>query len=427
MQTKNGKAICRAMSLLSNNSRSYDISDHVGLFEITNTDGYVYYVTGGTSGFYGGAGNLDSPVISTGIAQGIYFGTDATPPSEDDYFLKSRITSGITASLVYTKFMQSAASKTIGISRTYLITNNSTSDITICEVGQVVRAEIHYYPRKSNTSNATYTLVDRTVLGEPVTIQPGSSAEIVYEMSVVDTTFDTHNVNGIVTAPFARCSDDELVAMLDAAAAGTIDLQADCGWGVGDARPIRMNYNGTDYVDLLAVIVGFDDVYNCGSVVRIFISGISTGFSPTTIYPDYGTGTMCTQILPAMADSLPDWIRDCAITYTVPYNNGSSGNTASGKLHLPSLTEVSPAVSRPGDGTKDPNYYGRRGRFASGVIGWYRATNDPYAYAQDAWQFTRTTGNDYACVFNAGGHDSTTSGNNYNIRPMACLGGRQSS
>lgn len=109
---------------------------------------------------------------SYGIKQnGIHLGTGTTPPTMDDYNLSGeRISaSNITAiATAKTNAEDTGCSNEISIT----ITNNSSEDITIGEIGYVVY------------NNSNYYLVERTVLDEPVTIPVDGIGKVTYTISL---------------------------------------------------------------------------------------------------------------------------------------------------------------------------------------------------------------------------------------------------
>lgn len=86
--------------------------------------------------------------------------------------------------------------------------------------------------------------------------------------------------NGVELVSWADGTDEQIAAMLDAAAAGAIDLQQDAGWKVGDVRSVPGEYSlnaGFDYetwhYDL--VITSFDEYMGCGNVLQFDFGNIT--------------------------------------------------------------------------------------------------------------------------------------------------------
>ena len=106
----------------------------------------------------------------------VTFGSGTTPPTADDYTLESPL-----QNVTYSRSSVSVAEteeKDI-YTNFFQITNNNEEAISVSEVGIVAPAS-----SGSTTSiNVVYTLIERTVF-EPVTIAPGETATIQYEVVV---------------------------------------------------------------------------------------------------------------------------------------------------------------------------------------------------------------------------------------------------
>lgn len=121
------------------------------------------------------ANELPSETSSGGYPY-VMFGSGTTPPTANDYTLESPL-----QKVTYSK-------GTVVVTETddkdtymncFNITNNNTEAISVSEVGIVVPC-----PYAGTTSVATkYMLIERTVF-DPVTIAPGETATIRYEIVV---------------------------------------------------------------------------------------------------------------------------------------------------------------------------------------------------------------------------------------------------
>ena len=102
-------------------------------------------------------------------ANGVSFGVGTTPANASNYKLESILTSA---------HISVASPSTVSFSRgdtydeysvTFGVTNKTSADITISEVGLTTMPNAFYY-----------ALVDRTVLDTPITIPAGESKQITY-------------------------------------------------------------------------------------------------------------------------------------------------------------------------------------------------------------------------------------------------------
>ena len=100
--------------------------------------------------------------------QGICVGSGTTPPTYEDYKLESMITSGISGTV---KTTLDDNNDTVW---TLTITNSSSADITIGEVGYF---NVGFYGAGNSTD---YFMYERTVLDTPITIAAGGFGQVTY-------------------------------------------------------------------------------------------------------------------------------------------------------------------------------------------------------------------------------------------------------
>ena len=113
-------------------------------------------------------------ITATLDAPGVHFGTGTAIPTSDDYKLENRITM-ISSDYPVTKKVTQNGDTITGV---YTITNNTSNDITITEIGLYGKALY------SGTSSYLY-LVDRTLLDSPVTIPAnGGIGQVTYTITV---------------------------------------------------------------------------------------------------------------------------------------------------------------------------------------------------------------------------------------------------
>lgn len=125
------------------------------------------------------ASGSSSNITMNGCNAGIYFGSGSTPAAKSDYTLVNPITSGLTitnpSSLVYQEDGEGQHS----YSASFILANTSDAEINIYEIGLFGQTAAYssgaryYYP----------ILMERTVLTEPINIQPGESKLVTYKVT----------------------------------------------------------------------------------------------------------------------------------------------------------------------------------------------------------------------------------------------------
>ena len=112
-------------------------------------------------------------IAKKGSTSGVVFGTGDTPVAYEDYCLAGEI-------IDYSSFNETHISTVTAITggvrveTTFTLTNITESEITIREMGLVACTW------QMTLADYNQTLVERTVLNTPVTIAPGSIAQITY-------------------------------------------------------------------------------------------------------------------------------------------------------------------------------------------------------------------------------------------------------
>lgn len=110
---------------------------------------------------------MASPI--SGIGSGVMFGTGTVEPTFEDYKFSGDVISNI--SIGKTEIEKT----TEKCSYAYTVTNNNTDAITIGEIGIGYRICSTAYGNGNG-----FALHERTLLDEPVTIEPNGSAQITY-------------------------------------------------------------------------------------------------------------------------------------------------------------------------------------------------------------------------------------------------------
>ena len=237
---------------------------------------------------------------------------------------------------------------------------------------------------------------------------------------------------GAQIVPFATGTDEQIVAMIQAAHAGTIDLQTDGGWAVGDTRTINIaafTAGGNVAVaqqDIDIVITSFDEYMSCGNVLQFdFKDELAQAVRVMTSFTNvggYGASEMYSTTLPALVNALPEWLKNSLIEFSCLASAGgqlSAIETITGnKLALRSEIEVKSDASRSfsGEGSYIPYYTAetrvkKRGHNGTGT-GW-----------DAAWWLRSPEKNssNYFVVCVNDGTNATGAQQNHGVAPFGCL------
>ena len=298
-------------------------------------------------------------------AAGISFGTGTTAATENDFNLESTITSGISVSL--TSLVTGCYDKGPYKEYTFTVTNTGSNTITITEVGCKQTIKAGTYPG-STTNEDTTVMIDRTLLAVPLEIQSGDAGVLKYTLQTQTT---TKTVSGVKIVDFTYGSDEDVFAMIDAARLGTINLQTDGGWNVGDMRTIDISAFSDGNVDFPTqkidiVISQFGDYMNCGAIMQFdFVESITPTKrmqSNNTNVGGYSATEPYTDTLPALVNALPSGWKNRLKTFSVLTSAGNNQSTietiTNNKLALRSEIEIFGTVSYsyPGEG-EQIDYY----------------------------------------------------------------------
>lgn len=152
--------------------------------QVKSTDGATRYLklkgTTGNAGIGMAPWIVPTVVVVNSSSYGIRLGTGTTAPTENDYSLESVITSGLSASVNSSSIRNSSGN--IETIFAVTVTNTSTSDITIGEIGYYGLQPMHTSEGSAASSNYAI-MYDRTLLNAPVTIGAGDSATINYRIT----------------------------------------------------------------------------------------------------------------------------------------------------------------------------------------------------------------------------------------------------
>lgn len=235
---------------------------------------------------------------------------------------------------------------------------------------------------------------------------------------------------GVTIVPWSTGTDAEIGDMIDAAHAGTIDLQQDGGWAVGDVRSITISAftgggntsHASQTIDI--VISSFSDYNSCGCVMQFdFKDELATGVRMNSSHTNaggYGASEMKLTTLPALVNALPTWLKNALIEFSVLASAGSKSSTietvTGNKLALRSEVEIfgSTTFSKAGEGSQIPYYatsanrIKKRGHSGSANSWWERSP-------------LGSNSNRFCNVDSYGGANGNGASNAYGVAPFGCL------
>lgn len=165
------------MCLTSNDTSTYH--------PFTTTDGdvkyYRYFSNNASQYVENGLGLSSAGTIASSVnSLGILFCDGTTAPKVSDYTISGKIIKGLTISTIKTADLDEPG--TIAKNVLYTITNGNSTPVTISEIAYVYN--VYGYAGNSSTLGSIYTLLDRTVLDVPITIEPGSVGQITYTVKL---------------------------------------------------------------------------------------------------------------------------------------------------------------------------------------------------------------------------------------------------
>lgn len=300
----------------------------------------------------------------TATSSGISLGTGNSAEKETDYQLEKTLTSGVQMTLTSTTMsVDEYGSPTVTFRIT--VTNTSGAELTITEVGY--KQTVPAVPKLTFTSSSNYVLLlDRTVLKEPLVLSAGDAGVIEYKL----TTYPyPHRVIGDVElVSWTWGTNEQIVAMIEAANAGLIDLQKDANWTVGDMRVIDMSgfKDARETVfapqEIALVITSFEDYNDCGCVMQVdFYDSLTPAermHSTAQTAGGYSGSEVYTTTIPAVLNALPEWLQDLLKPFSVLVSEGPNSDTIEtiedNKLALRSEVEITGTTnySKAGEGNQ---------------------------------------------------------------------------
>ena len=303
---------------------------------------------------------------------------------------------------------------------------NTTSDtvtLTVTGDGTVSVSSSDSTVATASVSGNTVTISSVNDTSGSATITISLSATTNYTAPQDVTVSVTASFSSVTIVPFASGTDAQLGDMLDAAAAGDIDLQQDGHWAVGDTRTITVdswtNSSGRtiqSYDDIIVKITSFDEYSNCGNVIQldIFTCHVGEQMDSNGNSGGYGASDMKTTTLPALANALPSWIKDRLLEFSVLASAGNGSSTietvTGNKLALRSEIEMF--------GTATNSYVGEGSHIA-----YYDSST-----IKNSEQWMRSPAQDSSSQYVQGETSTTTikrgAYNTVAFYPFMCLGGK---
>ena len=376
-------------------------------------------------------GNFTFPYSRTAAAAlsetaaGISVGSGTTAASESNYNLEAHIGSGISLSLSNTAVGCEAPGNPY-VEYQVTVTNTGSEAITVGEIGY--KQNLKAAAKPGSSSVADYVcLLDRTVLATPLEIQGGDAGVIVYRLVTNPTGGKV--VSGVTMASWTWGTDEQIAAMLDAAQAGTIDLQRDAGWMVGEIRTIPIAaFTGGNSVahaaqNIEIAISSFDDYNECGCVMQFDFVNALAEFqrmnATNTTAGGYGATEMYTDTLPALVEALPGWLKSRLKVFDVLASKGGSElstieTVGNNKLALRSAVEVFGAGGngQAGEGAQLDYYKTTANRIKTkGILG----------SANGWWERSASSSTNFCSVYSTGSTSFNTASTAYGVAPFGCI------
>ena len=400
---------------------------NVGCMSCRDVNGHERFLTGSFGFPYSPTRAFTLQPLYAGIS----IGTGTRAESEDDYNLEATITSGVNVVLTATSYgVESPWYPFVRYDLT--VTNTGANPLTVTEVGYKQSIDTTKLIGSTIRQNSV-VLLDRCVLDTPVTIAPGDAGIVSYRLQTNPLPAPP-SVAGVQMASFSYGTDAQIAAILDAARAGTVDLQRDAGWKVGDQRVINVAaFTAGGDVAVAAqqipiVITSFDEYMGCGNVLQFdFACGLAEQarlFPVSSSAGGYGESEMKTVTLPALAEALPDWLRTRLKTFSVlagsfngPGSTQELETITGNKLALRSETEVL--------GTHNYSMAGEGNAISYYTVGSYpRIKSNGISSGNTVNWWLRSINSSGYCtvIMNGGGLNTIVNASNaQGISPFGCL------
>ena len=243
----------------------------------------------------------------------------------------------------------------------------------------------------------------------------------------------------IEIASWASGTDEQIVALLQAAHNGDIDLQQDAGWAVGDRRTISIEaFSDGDITPpaqtRVIVISSFDNYENCGCVMQFDFEDEITGYKSagcmfdSTPIGGYNDSKIYNITLPTLVAALPTWLKNNLIEFSVKVATAPGNSTiktvTGNKLALRSCVEVTGAAGSSGsgysgEGSLIPYYSVSEKRIKRGAMYYASQSNQKVAWYLRS---PSTLDGAYLLINSSGNSDwfSMSPTQTYGLSPFGC-------
>lgn len=170
------------ISAFNKSNGAYNNPTGFGLIELYNATQNIYNIT--TS--FTSSSVLGASILTTNSSNmQTIFGTGNALPTINDYKLSGEIIKGLSSSNVTTTQVFEHVGDVNKLVTTYTISNTTSSDIIIGEIG--IMNTIRVYYQKSNSYDVYVPiLLERTALDEPITIPAGGIGRVTYTLEMED-------------------------------------------------------------------------------------------------------------------------------------------------------------------------------------------------------------------------------------------------
>lgn len=390
-----------------------------GSLRATDVTGRTWYV----SPQFSFPSTRTQAVTTSATGAGISVGTGSNPTQESDYNLDEPLTSGINLTLTGTTTGVTSDGHPY-ITYKVTITNTGSETIRVREIGYKQTLKVCPKPKSASVSDVVF-LLDRTLLQTPIELPAGDAGVISYTIST--SPHPEKTVSGVKIVSFTWGSVQDVCAMIDAARQGTISLEEDGGWQVGDMRIIPVeSFTGGNNVSVAAqnftiAISSFLEYNGCGNLFQFDFVDCAGNFrmnSSSTTAGGYDSTEMFATTIPALINALPDWLKSRMLTFDVLASAGGSSlgtieRISGNKLALRAAVEVFGPGVIGGDGEGSlVKYYESNSKiktngFNGSAVGWWCRS---------------ATGAALFCVVNGGGGaNNFTASSAYGLAPFGCI------
>lgn len=176
MITKAGKQLLQTVPIWTTQNNTSNAKPMFPTESIRNTQNQERWVSW-LAGYL--ISTLNAQFVATNA--GFHFGSGTTAPTENDYKMQTDITSGL--NIILNSSERGVESGIPYMAFTFTLTNTSSANITISEMGYVTGNASCCTSSTGTTATNNNVLFDRTLLDTPLTIAPSETAAITYTIT----------------------------------------------------------------------------------------------------------------------------------------------------------------------------------------------------------------------------------------------------